>query len=198
MQVKAQAKYIRISPRKVRLVIDEVRGLDLQEALNRLTLLEKKASSNIEKLVKSALANAEHNLELSKDNLFIKEITADDGPTYYRWMPRAFGRATPLRKRTSIIKLVLEEKKPTKPKAKKKTVMPKTEVLDKKLADKPDAKKLDSNKKAPVASSEQEASKEETVDVKQKGGFRDMSQQQMQEKKQKGLFKKMFRRKSGM
>jgi len=197
MQVKAKAKYIRISPRKARLVVDVVRGLDLQDAFNRLTLLNKKAVGPVEKLLKSALANAEHNDELTKDNLFIKEFRVDDGPTAYRWMPRAFGRATPIRKRTSIFSLVLEEKIPTTKKKDKKTQKVETTTDKEKITDKIDPS-VSTLKKQESSQALEEEHNEEKIDVKRKGGHRDMQQQEKNVKKEKGIFKKMFRRKSGM
>ncbi|RLC38325.1 50S ribosomal protein L22 [Candidatus Falkowbacteria bacterium] len=109
MEVKATVKYIKISPRKVRLVVDVIRGLKVDKALDQLNFLNKKAVRPIEKLINSAVANAENNFELEKDNLFIKEIKVNEGPTLHRWKPRARGRATPIRKRTSHICLALGE-----------------------------------------------------------------------------------------
>lgn len=109
MEVKAKAKHIKMSPRKVRLVADAIRGLELEKAYNQLLAVKKWAVKPIEKLIKSAVANAVNNFELKEDNLFIKEIRVDEGPTIHRWMPRARGRATPIRKRTSHISLVLAE-----------------------------------------------------------------------------------------
>ena len=109
MEVKAKAKHIKTSPRKIRLVIDAVRGLKTDKALDQLKFMNKLAAISISKLVKSGIANAVNNYELSEDNLYIKEIKADDGPTLKRWMPRAHGRATTIRKRTTHINLVLAE-----------------------------------------------------------------------------------------
>jgi len=109
MEVKAKVKYIKISSRKVRLVVDVIRGLKIDKALDQLNFLNKKAVRPIEKLINSAVANAENDFELEKDNLFIKEIKVNEGPTLHRWKPRARGRATPIRKRTSHIYLVLGE-----------------------------------------------------------------------------------------
>src|SRR3989339_2188194 len=120
MQVKAKAKYIRISPRKVRLVVDLVRGKDIAQAIGQLSYSKKGAALPVKKLIESALANATNNFELKENNLYIKEITANDGPTLKRWMPRAHGRATPLRKRSTHIAVTLEEKVPTEPKKDKK------------------------------------------------------------------------------
>lgn len=109
MEIKAKAKHIKASPRKVRLVVDLIRGLRVDLALDQLTFVNKKATGSVEKLVKSAISNALNNFELKEDNLFIKEIRVDEGPTMKRWQPRARGRACPIRKRTSHISLVLGE-----------------------------------------------------------------------------------------
>jgi len=113
MEVKAKAKYIRRSPKKVRLVVDIIRGLDVSTAENQLKFMNKGAVEPILKLLNSVVANAEHNFELKKDNLYIKEIRVDQGPTLKRWMPRAMGRATTIRKRSSHISVVLSEKVPS-------------------------------------------------------------------------------------
>jgi large subunit ribosomal protein L22 len=109
MEVRASAKHIRMSPRKVRLVVDVVRGMETEKALDQLKFIKKLAAKPVIKLLNSAIANAVNNFELDKSNLYIKEIRVDEGPTVYRWMPRAYGRATPIRKRTSHISLVLAE-----------------------------------------------------------------------------------------
>ncbi|RMF84176.1 MAG: 50S ribosomal protein L22 [Nitrospinota bacterium] len=107
-EAKAIAKYIRTSPRKARMVADLIRGRQVGEALNILAFTNKKAARLIEKLVRSALANAEQNEAIDDlDALVISEITVDPGPTLKRYMPRARGRATPIRKRTSHIRVVL-------------------------------------------------------------------------------------------
>ena len=120
MQVKAKAKYIRMSPRKVRLVVDVVRGMDVSAALVQLDFVKKAASKPVKKVVASALANAVNNFKLDEKNLFIESITADDGPTLKRWRPRAFGRATTIRKRSTHIGVILAEKVPTDDKKKAK------------------------------------------------------------------------------
>lgn len=113
METKASAKFIRMSPKKVRLVVDTVRDMKITEALDRLRLTNKAATRPIVKLINSAVADAEHNFELEKNNLFIKEIRVDEGPTLKRWKPRAHGRAAPIRKRTSHIQVILAEIKDT-------------------------------------------------------------------------------------
>lgn len=114
MEVKASLKHIRMSAQKVRLVIDVVRGLTVEEAQNQLKFINKKASEPVAKLIKSAVANAENTFNLERSNLFISEIKADEGLTLKRWMPRAYGRATSIRKRGSHLSLVLKEIKETK------------------------------------------------------------------------------------
>jgi len=91
----------------VRLVIDAIRGLQVDEALTRLDFIPKAASEPVKKLLESAIANAEHNFKLKRADLFVKAVTADGGPMIKRWRPRAFGRAAPIRKRTSHIQIVL-------------------------------------------------------------------------------------------
>lgn len=106
-EVRAQLNYLRIGPRKVRLVADLMRGRKVATAINTLSVLNKLAAKPLLKLLKSAIANAKNNFSLSENTLRIKTITVDGGPVLKRWMPRAHGRATPIRERTSHIKLVL-------------------------------------------------------------------------------------------
>jgi len=110
METRAVAKYVRISPRKVRLVIDQVRGKRVEEALNMLTFAPQKAAGIVKKVIQSAVANAEQNDNVDVDSLYIKKIYADEGPTLKRFRPRALGRATRIRKRTSHLTVVLDEK----------------------------------------------------------------------------------------
>jgi large subunit ribosomal protein L22 len=110
MESTAKARHVRIAPRKVRLVMDMVRGKPVTEALQTLGLLKKAASPVLAKVIKSAVANAENNHEMSTDGLFVSKAFVDEGPTMKRFMPRAMGRATPIRKRTSHITVVLSEK----------------------------------------------------------------------------------------
>ena len=109
MQARAVAKYVRISPRKARLVMDQLRGKNVEEALNLLNFAPQKSAYIVKKLISSAVANAEENSEIDVDTLFIKSIYADEGPTLKRFRPRAMGRATRIRKRTSHITVILEE-----------------------------------------------------------------------------------------
>jgi large subunit ribosomal protein L22 len=113
MEVKARIKNLRIAPKKVRLVVDLVRGKKTHVALQQLRFLNKKSAGPISELIKSAIANAEHNFSLDKDNLMIKEIQVNQGMTLKRYMPRAFGRASMIRKKWSHVDLVLAEINPT-------------------------------------------------------------------------------------
>jgi large subunit ribosomal protein L22 len=114
MEVKAKLSRLRIAPRKVRLVVDVLRGMDVEKAEHQLQFMQKGAALPVLKLLKSAVANAVNNFKLEKNNLFIKEITVNDGPVLKRWKPRAFGRATEILKRSSHILIVLEEIKKSK------------------------------------------------------------------------------------
>ena len=110
MEVKAVAKYIRVSPRKVRLVMDEIRGKKVEEALNLLTFAPQKGARILRKLVNSALANAGQYPDIDVDSLFIKRVFADEGPTLKRFRPRAMGRATRIRKRSCHLTVILDER----------------------------------------------------------------------------------------
>jgi large subunit ribosomal protein L22 len=109
--MKASTTHLRISPRKVRMVVDTVRGKSVSQALSILGFTRKKAALPVQKLLKSAVANAAENNGISDvDALVIDRIMVDEGPTLKRFMPRARGRATPIRKRTSHIRIVLRER----------------------------------------------------------------------------------------
>ena len=109
MKARAQAKYIRQSPSKVRLVLDMVRGLPVADAQAVLDHANRRAAEPISKVLTSAVANAEHNHALDADDLIVAEAFADEGPTLRRYRPRARGRATRIHKRTSHITIVVSE-----------------------------------------------------------------------------------------
>ncbi|MFC3040918.1 50S ribosomal protein L22 [Virgibacillus xinjiangensis] len=111
MQAKAVAKSVRIAPRKVRLVVDLIRGKNVGEAVAILRHTRRGASPVVEKVLNSAIANAEHNYEMDPDNLVISEAFVNEGATLKRFRPRAQGRASRINKRTSHITLVVTEKK---------------------------------------------------------------------------------------
>ena len=110
-QAKAIARTVRIAPRKVRLVVDLIRGKQVGEAVAILRHTPKAASPVVEKVLKSAVANAEHNYDLDVNNLVVSEVFVDEGPTLKRFRPRAQGRASAINKRTSHITVVVSEKK---------------------------------------------------------------------------------------
>ena len=112
MEAVAKARHIHQSARKVRQVLDEVRGKQVENAINKLHFTPKKAARVIEKTLRSAVANAvnREGSEVDADKLFIKEAFCDEGPTMRRFRPRAMGRATIIRKRTSHLTIVVAEK----------------------------------------------------------------------------------------
>ena len=107
VMVRASARYVRIAPRKARLIADQVRGLQIEKARALLQFSPRHAARDIQKLIDSAAANAENNFELVSDEMRVAEITVDEGPTLRRYRPRALGRATTINKRTSHISVAL-------------------------------------------------------------------------------------------
>jgi len=120
MEVKASLNRYRQSPRKVRLVTNLIKGKPVDQAIVELRLLTKRAGDPIAKLVRSAVANAKNNFKLDGTDLYIKNITVNEGPTMKRFMPRAFGRAAMIRKRSSHIHVTLSDEKPLKGKGARK------------------------------------------------------------------------------
>lgn len=110
MQARAVARYVRISPQKARQVTRLIQGKSLADALTILRFTPRRASGIVEKVLRSAAANAENNHNLNTDALYVKHSYVDEGPTMKRWRPRARGRADRIRKRTSHITVVLEER----------------------------------------------------------------------------------------
>lgn len=109
MEVKAVAKYIRISPQKARLVVDLVRGKKVEEAQRILAFTRKKAAGVVEKVLKSAIANATQNPNIDEKILYVKQIFVGQGPSLKRWRARAQGRAAQIKKRMSHITVILDE-----------------------------------------------------------------------------------------
>ena len=134
MQIIAEQKNTRQSPRKVRLVANTVRKMPLEQALKQLAVMEKRASLVVTKVLRQAIANAWHNHNLSLEQLELKNILENVGPTYKRWRPVSRGRAHNIFKRTSHVRVVLETKKDAKP---EKNAASKTKAAAKKEADKP-------------------------------------------------------------
>ena len=188
MKVIASLNNLRTSPRKVRLVTNSIVGMNASAALVQLQHVVKKTSEPVEKLLNSALANAENNFGLDKDNMFVSSILVGEGAKLKRWLPRAQGRATLLLKRTSHIKLELEEKvegknKKTKQeldKKRKENEEARTKMMEEEIAAMEQAEKAEEvvQEKAPV---KKVGAKKETVKKGQDNGF----------------LKKVFQRKSG-
>lgn len=152
-QAKAKLRYLRMAPRKVRLLIDLVKGMKVEEAIVELRHSEKHAARPVLKLLQSATANAVHNHEMKEESLMIKEAYVDGGPVLRRWKPRAFGRATPIRKRSSHVTIVLEGDVDEKKQVKKEKVRETENITDKKeIKDtKKDTKDIEEKKKAAKA-----------------------------------------------
>lgn len=109
MSTTARLRHVRMTPRKMRVVANQVRGMQAAKAVDFLTFCRRRAARPILKLIRSALANADQKGDVDVDNLQVKNIEVDQGPTLKRWMPRARGMATPVLKRTSHVRVVLEE-----------------------------------------------------------------------------------------
>ena len=110
MKTQASARYIRVPASKARLVLAHIRGKSVGEALATLQFAEKAAARLIEKVLRSAIANAEHNHQLAADTLFVSKAFVDEGPTLKRFRPRALGRAYRVRKRTSHITVIVDSR----------------------------------------------------------------------------------------
>jgi large subunit ribosomal protein L22 len=177
--VSAKLKNLRKSPRKVRLVANLLKGLDAGGAQNQLKFLVKGSAGHFEKLLSSAVANAENNFGLDKDNLYIKDIVVNEGSKLKRWLPRAHGRASLILKRTSNIEIILDEK--VKGKGRKK--VEKQEIKDvkaKEVEEKIGTEEIKEEKKEIIKEKEEK----EFVDEKKKIG------------ESKSFLKRVFRRKS--
>lgn len=193
MEVKAQAKHIRISPRKVRLVAGLVRGMEAVKAVDQLKFINKQATEPISKLLNSAIANATNNFELEKNNLFIKEIKVDEGATLKRWMPKARGRATPLRKRTSHITIILAELVASgKVESKKQKLEAPIKLGSKPKED--EGVKIKGEKEKGKTSEEKEEKGKTVHDPRMEGR---PHHAKIEGKSSAGIVKKMFQRKSG-
>lgn len=131
MEIKAKLQYLRIAPRKVRLVADSIRRKTVQESRNILNFSVKGAARPLMKLLNSAVANAKNNSSIEEENLYIAKITVDEGPKIKRWQPRSRGQAFEIQRKTSHVSLILKEiekskakklkKKETRPKSSKQT-----------------------------------------------------------------------------
>lgn len=109
MEVSATTKYVRLSPRKARDLVRVIKGLPVKQALAITRLTRRKAAFHLWKTLRSAVANAEHNHDLSEDSLYVKEAVIEEGPRLRRWWPRARGMVSPIRRRMSHIRVVLTD-----------------------------------------------------------------------------------------
>jgi len=193
MEIKASLNQLRMSPRKVRLVADIVRGMKTDKALDQLRFGDKKAALPLLKLVESALANAVNNYDLDKDNLFIKSVMIDEGATLKRWTPKAHGRATTVRKRSCHIHLILAELKDSGPKTAKNVKVDAPVKLEDlvKASDEPTPQKVKVAKKIVKKS---EDAPTEIVDPRMEGRH---GHAPVEGGSSKGFTGKIFRRKSG-
>ncbi len=188
MKVIASLKNLRTSPRKVRLVTNSIVGMNASAALVQLNHVVKKTSEPMEKLLKSALANAENNFGLDKENMFVSSILVGEGAKLKRWLPRAQGRATLLLKRTSHIDLELEERIEGKNRKSK-------QELEKERADREKARTEMMKKEL----AEIEKMEKEGEVVSEKAPVKKVTAQKETAMKgqDSGFLKKVFQRKSG-
>jgi len=165
MEARATARFVRVTPRKARFVVDAVRGKHVQDALDILGFTPNSAAKAVEKVIRSAMANAENNLHISGDGMRIARAFVDEGPTLKRIQPRAMGRAYRILKRTSHISVVLEETE-TQPKRKPRREAAKPAKARRGRAAKAEAKpkgaevpKAEKPKQEPVEEAKQEEQK---------------------------------------
>lgn len=199
MEVKAKAKFIRMSPKKVRLVANLVREEEVEKALSLLKFSKKAAAQPLIKLINSAMANAVNNFELEKSNLYIKEIKVDEGSVLKRWLPRAYGRATPIRKRSSHISIILDEVVASgKKEAKKQKIAKPTKMTTKPKEEKGVKIKEESEKKK-----EKDDLDIKKVNIEEGKKIADVSREgrhghaRIEGGGHKGFVSRIFRRKSG-
>ena len=184
MKVTANLKSIRIAPRKVRLTAKLIRGLDVADALDQLEVQVKRSNPFMLKLLKSAISNGENNFGLDKDNLYIFDVIVDGGSTLKRWMPKAYGRAGQILKRTSQIEIILEERVEGKGRKSKEELEKAKQV------------RIDAQKKA---EKEAAADKKEEEKGEEKGQVKAEKKEVEKVKKVEkkgGITSKIFRRKS--
>lgn len=178
--VRAQLRYLRMSPRKVRLVVDAIRGKSVQQAEHILQFHPRLAARPVLKLLQSAIANAEHNFKLDRTTLTVGTVKADGGPTLKRYRPRAFGSAASILKRTTHITIILTspEKKDAKDAEKKvddKDGKRMDKTAAKKGADKKSASKTSKPIKKAIAEPSSKSSAKPAADKSAKGGTKPAS-----------------------
>lgn len=186
MDIEASLRYVRTAPRKMRLVIDTIRGCSVADAEARLALLNKRAVEPLQKLLRSAVANAEHNFELKKTVLYIKEIFVNEGPMLKRWMPRAHGRATQLLRRSSHVVLVLSDRVASTTIRKKQTILSAPAVM----TERPHVKEEDADEEKKEVNDEKQSDKVKKAKPKKTKLTKGFS-------RGAGSLRRFFQRKSG-
>jgi len=180
MKVKAKLKNLRVSPRKVRVSADIIRGCNIEDAIFRLDNTVKKSNEPIKKMLLGAVANAQNNFNLDRDSLIISDIQVGEGITMKRWMPRAYGRASEILKRSSHVYITLEGQegatKSTKKKAVKKSV------------------KEDKTEGSIETVEKVEGEKSNTLKLNKRSHYK--VEAKKKESREKGFSKTMFKRKS--
>lgn len=181
MQVKVQLNNYRRSPRKVRLIANMLKGRDVQDAQNQMDFTIKGSAQDLQKLLKSAISNAENNFGLDKENLYIKDVKVDEGAKLKRWLPRAYGRASLILKRTSHIELTLAEK---------------VEGKGRKKVKKQEIKDISAQEIKKVEGKVTEEQKEEKKEILKRKDEKEFLDEKKKIESSKGILKRVFRRKS--
>jgi large subunit ribosomal protein L22 len=190
MKVSAKLNNLRMPNRKVKLVADLIIGMDVKEAIDQMDAITKKSSPFMVKLLNSAIANGENNFGIDRDNMYIFDVVVKEGITLKRWTPKAYGRATPIRKRSSQVEIIIEEKEEGKNRKTKEQLEKERDVRAEKR--RKIEKKIEAERKA--------LEKEEEVAE----GVKDVKTKEKATSKKDavaanaGWTNKIFRRKSGM
>ncbi len=188
MRFSARLNNLRIAPRKVRLVSHLIKGLDAKVAIDQLDNFVKRANDPMMKLLKSAISNGENNFGIDRDNMYVFEVRVGAGPSLKRWMPRAFGRASGILKRTSWIEIILEEREEGKGRKTK-------DQLEKEKKQRAEAKKK-AEKEAAGRQAEEEKDKKETIKKEEKEISKEIPVRKTMDSKKDGWSNRIFRRKS--
>ena len=183
MKVSAKLNNLRIAPRKSRLVADLIKNLDVADAARQLDAVVKRSNPHVKKLLESAVSNAENNFGLDKDNLYVFDAIVEAGPSYKRWMPRAYGRASMILKRTSKITIVLEERIEGKGRKTK-------EQMEKERKQRAEARKKEEKEKT------EEKDKKEKEEKKKPAFDTEIKGEEIKKEGKKNWTSKIFRRKS--
>lgn len=184
MKVSAKLNGLRVAPRKSKLVADLIKGMDVSEALIQLDIHVKRTSDYMKKLLESAIANGENNFGIDRDNMYVLDVVVGAGPVLKRWMPKAFGRAGQILKRTSKIEIILEERVEGKNRKTK-------EQLEKEKA-----QKMKEREKAEKKGKEKDEKEEKKNIVEKKDDLKKDEAHGKKEVGKKNWAKKMFQRKS--